>query len=109
MVQVDGKTITMTKGDSVTLNVVVTTQSGEPYSPSDGDTIRFAVKKDYSDTRVAILKQIPLDTMQLSIRPEDTSSLKVGEYVYDIELRTADGIVDTFIPRATLRILEEVL
>ena len=46
--------------------------------------------------------------MLLEIAPEDTEPLPFGRYVYDIELTTADGTVDTFISKAIINICEEV-
>lgn len=55
-----------------------------------------------------ILKQIPIDSMTLRIDPEDTKNLNFGTYVYDVELTTKDGIVDTFITPSSFKITEEV-
>lgn len=51
---------------------------------------------------------IPIDTMKLAIKPEDTKNLAFGKYVYDIELTKANGEVDTFITKAVFKITEEV-
>lgn len=112
MFTIDGTRITMTRGDTVIIDVSITMEDGTPYIPQEGDSLRFAVKKDYFDDEVLILKDIPISTMQLRIDPEDTKPLdmgaKKGLFKYDIQLTTADGRVDTVIPRATLVILEEV-
>ena len=44
----------------------------------------------------------------LHLEPNDTKTLDVGEYVYDIQLTTSDGDVDTFIAMAKLILTEEV-
>ena len=99
--------IVLTKGD--TLKAVVTLDStGDVYTPEAGDEIRFAMKKDYSSAAPLILKVIPHDTMLLKLNPEDTSGLKVGKYVYDIQITYKNGDVDTFIDRASFTITEEV-
>ena len=38
----------------------------------------------------------------------DTADLNFGKYVYDIQLTKANGKVDTFITKATLKLSEEV-
>lgn len=112
MVQINGKKVTMTKGDTVILSVGIVDTDGNTYTPQEGDRVRFAMKKRYSDVTPLILKEIPIDTMELRIDPADTKSLEAGDsrgrYCYDIELTKADGTVDTFIPRGEWLILEEV-
>lgn len=113
MANVNGTTIMMTRGDTEHILIEITNlYDGEPYVPQEGDTLRFAVKKDYKDTNVLILKEIPIDTMTLTIEPEDTKKLQAGgsagRYKYDIQLTQANGDVHTVIPRASLVILEEV-
>lgn len=113
MVEVSGTTITITKGDTGIITVGIRNADGSAYVPQNGDTIRFAMKKNYSDAQTLILKDIPLESMELRLDPEDTKDLDAGpqkgKYKYDIELTRADGQVDTFIPRADFIILEEVL
>lgn len=112
MTTIKGTSVTMTKGDTVILAIGIVDTDGTPYVPRDGDSVRFALKKSYDSSTPLILKQIPLDTMELRIEPEETKKLDSGpargKYVYDIELTKADGTVDTFIPRAEWLILEEV-
>ena len=86
----------MTRGDTLRANVNIT-RDGEPYVPEEGDSIRFAVKRDYKDTALLILKNISIGTLVLKVDPEDTKPLDFGKYVYDIQMTFADGSVDTFI------------
>lgn len=112
MYHVKGNTITMIRGDTVVLDIKLYDQNREPYIPQEGDAIRFAMKKRYDDFEPLLVKEIPIDTMQLVLEPEDTKYLPSGEYhgryKYDIELTMANGFVDTVIPRADILILEEV-
>ena len=90
-----GYDIVLTRGDSLYL-IVGISKNGEPYTPQEGDTVRFAMCKE-AGTAV-LTKVIPTDTLQLTIKPEDTKNLPMySRYDYDIELTTADGDVDTFI------------
>jgi len=98
----------MTRGDTLKVNLTLQHKNGEPYTPTNGDKIRFAAKKNYSDTDVLILKDIPTDTLLLKLDPDDTKSLKFRDYVYDIQITYANGDVDTFIAEATLTIASEV-
>ena len=75
-------TIFLTRGDTFKAQLSLTNEEGQPYEPQEGDVIRFACKKDYSDP--------------------DT------EVLYDIQLTTAAGEVDTFITKGILTLTEEV-
>lgn len=96
-------TITMTRGDTVRIDIAISN-----YTPVDGDVIKFAVKKSYDDEDELITKYIDPEEMLLEILPSDTESLAFGRYVYDMELTTASGDVDTFVRKAILNISEEV-
>lgn len=115
MTNIDGTTISMTRGDTLILQISITSD-GEPYEPQEGDELRFAMKRarlnarqtEYVDTEPLLVVDIPTDTLVLRIESEDTKSLPFGEYVYDIQLTYGDGIVDTFVPTAKLTLLPEV-
>lgn len=94
---IEGTDITLTRGDTLYVDITIT-KNGELYIPQEGDTIRFAMKHKYTDADVLIIKEIPIDTLQLKIEPQDTKNLTMGKtYVYDIELTNQYGDVDTFI------------
>lgn len=108
MQKIAGSRITLTRGDTFKATVAMIQPDGEEYKPQEGDTVRFAMKKRYSDASVLLEKQIPNDTLLLCLDPEDTKDLNFGSYVYDVELTYANGDVDTFIDRATIELTEEV-
>lgn len=105
---VKGTSITLTRGDSFAADIGIIQPDGEPYAPSEGDQIRFAMKRNVKDEEVLILREIPIDTMRLVLTPEDTKDLEFGSYVYDIQLTKSTGEVDTFITKSTLTLTEEV-
>lgn len=105
---VSGTTITLTRGDTFSALITITDTEDRPYTPVVGDSIRFAMKSDYDDATPLLIKEIPIDTMILTLEPGDTKNLAFGKYVYDIELTKATGEVDTFITKAVLRLTEEV-
>ena len=109
MYSIDPKTnnITLVRGDYFACSISMI-KGDEPFVPADG-TLRFAVKRKYSDTddKVLIVKQVPLDTMLLELESADTKDLRFGEYVYDIEYTDVNGRPDTFI-RAKFLLAEEV-
>lgn len=110
MLRVKGTTISLTRGDSLRVKINIFNSQGEQYIPVEGDTITFALKKDYTDQIPLITKDIPIDTMELHLTPNDTKQLEQpAEYVYDISLTYGDtGDIDTFIDKAKFRITEEV-
>ena len=101
--------IVLTRGDTFVCTVEPKVKStGEPYTPEQGDEIRFAMKQDYSDTEPLIEKVIPTNTCILQLDPLDTKELPFGDYVYDIQITmAASGYVDTFI-RGEMTLAEEV-
>lgn len=105
---VKGTTITLTRGDTFAANIGIIQPNGDPYIPSEGDSIRFAMKGSTKDDEVLILKEIPIETMRLVLDSEDTKDLEFGNYVYDIQLTKSTGEVDTFITKSTLVLTEEV-
>lgn len=110
MYTVKKTSITLTRGDTFKAQISITDKDGNPYELQEGDVVRFAMKKNYSDADedVLIVKVIPNDTLILTLNPEDTKELPFGTYVYDIQLTSAAGEVDTFITKASLTLTEEV-
>lgn len=110
MVTVVNNTITLVRGDTVEIPVTIRLRNGEEYVPSEGDVIRFALKSDYmDDSPVLIRKVLPNDSPVLRLESCETKALSARKraYVFDIELATVNGYVDTFI-RGQLIVLEEV-
>lgn len=110
MVTVVNNTITLVRGDTVEIPVTIRTRDGEKYIPSEGDVVRFALKDGYGDdVPVLIHKVLPNDSLILRLESCETKEImaKKKPYVYDVELTTANGYVDTVV-RGTVYILEEV-
>lgn len=115
MTKVNGTSISMTRGDSLQVQVSITLNGGS-YTPQNGDVLTFFLKHRamnqaktaYSDANPLVTKDIPIATMVLALGPADTKPLDFGEYVYDIQITFANGIVDTFINNARFTLLPEV-
>ena len=101
------KEISLTRGDSLILNFTIT-KNDEEYTPVQGDSVRFALKHTIPDDEPLILKNADITEQTITLEPTDTKSLAFGTYVYDIQLTTYDGYVDTFIGPAPFKITEEV-
>ena len=108
MFKINGTTITLTRGDSFYCQLTLK-QNGQAYTPAVGDSIRFAMKKNYFDTEALITKTVPTDTLILNLEPSDTKTLEFGKYVYDLEMTFANGDIDTFINEADFVIAPEVI
>lgn len=110
MVSVVNNTITLVRGDTVEIPVTIRTRDGEKYIPSEGDVVRFALKDGYGDdVPVLIHKVLPNDSLILRLESCETKEImaKKKPYVYDVELTTANGYVDTVV-RGVVNVLEEV-
>lgn len=115
MFEVSNTTIKLTRGDSAFCQVIIK-RGDSTYTPQEGDTIKFVVKRNlmttlksaYVDVSPLITKLIPNDTLVLYLEPADTKRLPFGDYVYDMEITFEDGNVDTFINNAPFRLLPEV-
>lgn len=94
MFQISGKTIKITRGDTglFTLNIM---SDGQPYDYS-GDTVLFTVKKSVNTAEVLFQKTIEYG-QTVVVEPECTASLPYGKFVYDVQVTTAQGIVNTVI------------
>lgn len=90
--------IKMTRGDTAIFKVSIDyLNTGEPYTPEEGDSIHFTLKKYLSDRTALFSKNISIEDMLLEIDSEDTLGLSFGRYYYDIQLTKANGRIDTFI------------
>lgn len=109
MVSISGTTIKMTRGDTLRVILTLKDEEGNTYIPVSGDQIRFAMKRTYNESTPILIKEIPNDSLELWIEPEDTKNLpQPSSYVYDIQITYANGDVDTFIDKAKLQLTEEV-
>ena len=83
----------LTRGDTGMYSITLYDAEGGEYIPTEGEVITFyLMKKDCDDLTEAILvKDIPVDTMQLELEPSDTRDLQTGSYVYRIRLRDTIG------------------
>ena len=101
--KVNGTTIQITRGDSgyFQFTPYTVSQTGErtEYVCQPGDSIRWAMKKKLSDSyQILLEKQVDTATFQMKLNPEDTEGMDFGTYYYDVQLTTAGGDVDTYIP-----------
>ena len=100
MLIIDGNAITLTRGDSLPLEVTLKNKDGTEYEPIAGDVIRFAISKGYKGQAnyTLIYKQtIDPATLAFTMPADETGKLDYITYNYDVEVTHPGGLVDTFI------------
>lgn len=100
--------ITLVRGDTLVIDLAIETISENSYIPDPGDKIYFALKTTFGERFPLLVKQIPTDTLVLTLEPSDTKKLPFGDYIYDIEVQLNDGYVDTIINGAKFTLAKEV-
>ena len=98
MFSIDEKNnINLTRGDTCMFNIDLVDSEGTPYITHEGDTMRFAMAKNYGSNEILVNKDIPVNTLLFKLDPSDTKSLGFGTYVYDIQYTDYEGNVFTII------------
>lgn len=99
MFNIDGTTISLTRGDTLCLNINLT-KDGEAYVPSEYDVITFSLKKSFKDNIYLINKKVTKndnDQIIVEILPSDTKPLSFGSYKYDMQIKDENNRVYTFV------------
>lgn len=87
-----GGRITITRGDSGSIAVaIVNGATGESYELQKNDTLVFSVKKNAYGNAEMVIEKTLVGTNVFDFEPDDTKHLELGDYVYDIVLKTAAG------------------
>lgn len=116
MYKIENNRIKLTRGDTLITTIAFKRKDGTPFVPSSGDKLIFAMKRNkmiagntaFFDKEPLIAKEIPTDTMELRIEPEETKDLPFGMYKYDIEITMEDGVVYTPIANEDFELCPEV-
>lgn len=91
------------QGTTFSLSIVVNDQFGDPKDLSDYTAAAQMRKSYYSNTAIDFTAEVsfPLDgEVTISLTAEETSAIKAGRYVYDIEISSDEE---------TLRVLEGIV
>lgn len=94
MFSVKDNTITVTRGDTLKIEIELQDASGERYNPSENDVIKIKAKRTL-DKELSIDKEIDHNNMAFELTSEECSKLSVGEYFYDLEITFENGDVNT--------------
>lgn len=106
MFSVHDNNISMIRGDSGVFTITITDANGSPVELTEGDVLTFTLRRTPRSPTIVLQKTITDGT--LTINPSDTQDMPFGSYVYDVELKRADGYTDTIIPPHEFLVLEEV-
>lgn len=112
MFKITNKEIYLTRGDNARMHVSAKDRiSGDIYIPQNGDKIAFSLKKKIKDeTKLIFIEQTEHteNGWYIVFQPEHTKDLAFGDYLYDIQLTTADDWVDTIVEPTKFTVAEEV-
>lgn len=102
MLKIIGTSIYHIRGDTDSFDVNLTQDDGSDIGPY---TAVFSVKKKITDD--AYVFQAPVQNGVVSLTHDTTNDLEAGDYVWDIEVRTQDGWVQTVGP-GIFRVIADV-
>lgn len=105
MFKINNKTIQITRGDTGLFTLSITS-GGESYDYSS-DQVLFTVKRNTNTNEIIFQKNVGYGQV-VTILPEDTASLPYGTYVYDVQVTTEQGIVNTVITPSPFIVEREV-
>ena len=89
--------LSMVRGTTLALALTLTDESGEPYSLSSGEVLRFGVKKKPEETDYLITKEAGPsdvdddDNYVFVLNPADTEELPFGCFFYDVGLQSGSN------------------
>lgn len=91
--------ISLVRGTSKEIGFALSTPDGKPYMLTDGDILRFGVKKTAQDKAYQIRKDLTASDQNaeglcvMKLKPSDTAELYLGCYRYDVGLQTGDDYI----------------
>ena len=108
------KKITMVQGDTGIIRMKISN-----YELSQGDEVRFAIVNkvnpsillcQHSDKKIVLEKQVTAfekdGSARIKISPYDTEYLQPGKYLYEIQVKTKDGRIDTVVPLTSFTLMD---
>ena len=108
---IDGQNLAMYNGDDESFTVSLEEADGTDIDLVAGDTITFTVRTTIDAVATTIQKVVTSFTdgdAVVTIDAADTTSLAIGEYVYDVQVTYASGNVSTIVPPSAFTILKGV-
>ena len=101
--------IQITRGDSDGLDLIITDSKTDTlYEIKEDDEITMTVRKNPCRSDPILFQKHVTGTNKIYIKPEDTSDLCYGTYVYDVQLVNSEKDVYTVVTPSPFRVLPEV-
>lgn len=108
-IEIDTHGIVVVRGDTQKYKISARRRDGTTYVEQTGDVYKFTVAEKVNGTVKVELEANESNDYTVTLAQADTSGLLPAmDYVYDVELQTADGERETIIPRSTFLLLKEV-
>lgn len=95
--------IRLTRGNTARLTVPIKDNEGQPYTVQNDDVLTFSLRRTERE-KDPIFEKVVKGNNNIHIKPEDTKELEFGDYVYKVDIVTADGDVYTVIESTTFEI-----
>lgn len=111
MMTINDFNISMIRGNSETIEITCLDASDTLIDFVTGDTVYFSIKDHIISSNYILQKIITTFTNGIAfviLAPSDTNGLKCKNYVYDVQLKTSTGIVNTIIPPSQFSLEVEV-
>lgn len=86
MLEIQGTTIKLTRGDTMRLTIELTNASGNPITLESTDSIIFRLKKNAKTEELLIEKEGDPLMLLIALDEADTMDLAFGKYKYEIEV-----------------------
>ena len=112
----DDKKITMVRGDTGVIRMRI-----RNYELSRGDEVKFTIVNkanssillcQHSDKKIVLEKQVTAfekdGSARIVIDPYDTENLQPGKYLYEIQVKTKDGRIDTVVPFVSFTLMDGI-
>lgn len=107
-----GTSISMIRGDSESITISLQDIGGNPMTFQVGDTVYFTIKEHINTVIKMLQKVITVFDEEghaiIEIDPIDTKEWRCKDYVYDVQLNSANGNVTTIIPPSKFKLEGEV-
>lgn len=113
MVNICGRNIKITRGDSAYIKLEIKIKNRDDYVLTENDRVFFTLKKDLLKKEYIFQKELSAnnyddDSLYIYIEPKDTYNLDFGNYFYDVQLNVDNKDVYTIIPTSIFEVLPEV-
>ena len=99
--------IRMVRGDTACIEFAL-----DNHTLVEGDKVKFTVKQSYAQEEPSIIKEITTftenGTALIVLKEEDTKGLEAGDYLYELEVRLADGTIDTIITAVQFKLIADL-